>query len=175
MTDKPPAGESPRGGFFMSKKLLFLGFWFLVFTGAAIAQTSSQGPGKGPPSPGMGSKYTYPQAGKVVAVGPERMNAAAQIPEYPERFVWKLSNKIFATGANQNEVPVYSFNDLSGGRTMVGQAKVGEEITLDEVRVAGRRNHYKFKWNGAVKDSAKFGLHPEFWIDGINIEYAGKR
>ena len=159
----------------MSAKRLSLGCLLGLFAGVSHGQTSSMGPGKGPPAPGMGSKYTYPQPAKNVAVSPESMNAAAQVPEHPERYIWKLSNKNFATGSNPDDVPVYSFSQLSGGRTLVGQAKVGEEITLDEVRVAGRRNHYKFKWNGAVNENKKLGRTPEFWIDGVNIEYAGKR
>jgi hypothetical protein len=159
----------------MSKKLIFLALICFAFTGIAAAQSSSRGPGKGPPAPGMGSKYTYPQPGKVVAVSPEAINPATQIPEHPEKFIWKLSNKRFATGSNPNDVPVYGFAELFGGRSLVGQAKVGEEITLDEVRVAGRRNHYKFKWSGAARDAKKFGINPEFWIDGINIEYGGKK
>jgi hypothetical protein len=159
----------------MSKKIISVAILVMTFAGVTAAQTSSMGPKKGPPSPGMGSKYTYPQPGKVVAVGPESMNAAAQIPEHPEKYIWKLSNKNFATGANPNDVPVYSFNPLSGARTLVGQAKVGEEITLDEVRVAGRRNHYKFKWSGSANENKKLGMNPQFWIDGVNIEYGGKR
>jgi hypothetical protein len=127
---------------------------YLIFfhSSRSLAQMTSRGPRMGPPSPGMGSKYTYPQPPKVTPAGPELINPASQIPDHPEKYSWKLSNKYFATGSNPNDVPVYTFRDAGEGRTLVGQAKVGEEIFLDEVRVSMGRNHYKFKWNGVPKE-----------------------
>jgi hypothetical protein len=142
---------------------------------ASMAQMSSQGPGKGPPSPGMGSKYTYPQPKKVTTVSPESVNPASQVPEYPERSRWRLTNKLFATGSNPNEVPVYMFDSISGRRSLVGMASVGDDLVIDEIKVAARRIHYKFNWSGSAAYIQKTGAKGEFWVDGINVEYAGKK
>jgi hypothetical protein len=139
----------------------------------ANAQMTSRGPGKGPPTPGSGSKYTYPQPKKVTATLPESINPAYQVPEYPEKSVWRLSTKNYATGANKSDVPVYMIRN--GRRSMAGLAKVGEEITLEEMTVSKDRVHYKFAWKGGSDKPQQPGSSQEYWIDGVNIEYAGKR
>jgi hypothetical protein len=159
----------------MCNRYLFFALCLLNFSLSAEAQMSSQGPGKGPPSPGMGSKYTYPQPKKITTVSPESVNPAAQVPEFPERSLWRLTNKLFATGSNPNDVPVYMFDSLSGRRTLVGMASVGDEVVIEEIRLAARRIHYKFNWSGGPAYAKKTGGKPEFWVDGINVEYAGKK
>jgi hypothetical protein len=139
------------------------------------AQTSSRGPGKGPPLSGMGSKYTYPQPFKSKTVSPESVNPASQVPEHPEKSVWRLTNKIYTTGSNPNEVPVYLFDEMSGRRSLVGMAAVGDELVMEEIRVAVRRIHYKFNWSGGATYIQKTGSKVDFWVDGINVEYAGKK
>ena len=154
--------------------------WFFVIQilfsgGLTYGQTSSNGPGKGPPAPGQGFKQTYPQPAKAKVAGPEHIEPSSEIPEFASKSIWKLTNKKFATGANPDDVPVYSFGGLNGRRTLVGQAKVGEEINLEEVRLAAGRNHYKFNWGGAPPPDPKLPVQPEYWIDGVNIEYSGKK
>jgi hypothetical protein len=150
-------------------------FSMFFYAGFVCAQTTSNGPGKGPPAPGQGFKQTYPQPKKATAAGPERIDPSTEVPDHPEKAIWKLSNKKFPPGANPDDVPVYSFGGLFGRRTLVGQAKVGDEITLEEVRLAMGRNHFKFKWSGAPPQNPNIPVQPEYWIDGINIEYSGKR
>jgi hypothetical protein len=57
----------------------------------------------------------------------------------------------------------------------VGSASEGEEITLEEFRVIGRRNFYKFNWKGAPKNSVSVASAPEYFIDGMYIQFAGKK
>lgn len=147
--------------------------WILFFLSyESFAQMGSMGPGKGP-APGNKSKFTYPQPPKVVPVPLSAMRPGSQIPEFPERYIWKLTGKTYGmmTEKSSEDVSVYSFSS-GGQKTLVGVAKAGEEITLDEVRPVGRSNFYKFAWKGtAAKD--KFGPSPEFWVNGANIEFAG--
>ena len=100
-----------------TKWLLFI---LILFSGGlAHGQTSSNGPGKGPPAPGQGFKQTYPQPAKAKVAGPEHIEPASEVPEFASKSTWKLTNKKFATGANPDDVPVYSFGGLNGRRTLV--------------------------------------------------------
>ena len=144
----------------------------------SVGQTTSRGPGKGPPRPGEGkSKYTYPQPPKVTPVPLSAMLPSNEIPERPERFIWKLTSNVNGHPPDKpsNEVPVYAF-DRSGARILVGAANIGEEIKLDEVRAFSKRHFYKFPWPGQVaQGKERFGRDPEFWVDGANIEFSGTR
>lgn len=156
-------------------KILALFISMLLLAQAASAQTSSMGPGKGPPTPGSGkSKYTYPQPPKTVAVPPSSMRPGSQVPEFPERYIWKLTGKMYGMMSNKanEDISVYSFS--SGQRSLVGQAKAGEEITLDEFRPVGRSLFYRFDWKGSTAKPQN-GPAPEYWVHGGNIEFAGVR
>ena len=140
-----------------------------------FAQMTSMGPGKGPPTPGSGkSKYTYPQPPKVQPVPLSAMRPGSQIPEFPERYVWKITGKTYglANDKGGDDVPVFSFS-YTGQKSQVGIAKAGELITLDEVRPVGRGLFYKFAWNGAPAKNS--GPDQEYWVNGANIEFAGTK
>jgi hypothetical protein len=159
----------------MLSKLSLL-FSFLIFCAEVChGQTSSFGPGKGPSKPGMKSKYTYPQPPKASAWGPEKIQPAYEIPENPEKYIWKLTTKNFGADSKSQDVPVFTFDPYNGRRTIVGSIKVGAEITLDEVYGASGRQYYKVNWNGAPNNPASVAKEPDYWIEGGYIEYAGKK
>lgn len=153
-----------------------IGWFALTFaTTRGFAQMTSMGPGKGPPIPGSGkSKYTYPQPPKVVPVPLSAMRPGVQIPEFPERYIWKLTGKTYgmANDKGGDDVIVYSFS-YNGSKSQVGTAKAGEVITLEEVRGVGRGLFYKFAWSGAPAQGS--GPEREYWVNGANIEFAGTK
>lgn len=140
----------------------------------SFAQTSSFGPGKSAPMPGMKSKYTYPQPAKLKATGPERVDPAFEIPDSPEKYIWKLTTKKAVANNKSQEIPVVYFGE-SETPSAVGSAREGEEILLEEFRVVGRRNFYKINWKGAPKTNVLVGSTPEYFVDGMYIEFAGKK
>jgi hypothetical protein len=147
---------------------------FFTLPNLSMAQSSSYGPGKSLPMPGMKSKYTYPQPPKRQATGPERFVPAFEIPEKPEKYIWKLKANPLATSNGSQDIPVVYFGTTERP-SAVGSARAGEEITLEEFRVVGRRNFYKFNWNGAPDSKVVVGSQPEYFIDGMYIEFAGKK
>jgi len=157
----------------MNRRLKNLVLILCVWPWTSMAQTTSRGPGKGPPSPGSGSKYTYPQPKKVTAVTPQQINPGFAVPDSPEKSVWRLTNKLYSTGSNPNDVPVYVIRN--GRRALAGMASVGDEVTMEEIAVAADRIHYKFNWKGGAAPNPKFGTVAEYWVDGVNIEYSGKK
>ncbi|MCX6117170.1 MAG: hypothetical protein NT027_06495 [Proteobacteria bacterium] len=137
------------------------------------AQSSSFGPGKGPAVAGEGSKYTYPQPPKPTKYSMNSIRPAYQVPENPEKHVWKLTSKVDGRDPEKStdDVPVYSF--ASGGkRVQVGVAKTGEDVSLDEIRPVGRAIYYKYPWKGA---GGRSSTSDDFWVSGSNIEYAGSK
>ena len=149
-----------------------------LFSNSCLAQSSSYGPGKGPSRQGEGkSKYTYPQPPKPKQVQPSALQPGSEVPEHPERFIWKLTSNVNGHPPTKptNEIPVYTFDDR-GFRVQIGTTPIGEEIALEEVRAHAKRNFYKFPWNGLTAlQRGRFGLNPEFWVDGANVEYAGTK
>lgn len=145
-----------------------------IFSKVAFSQTSSYGPGKSAPMPGMKSKYTYPQPAKRAATGPERFDPAFEVPDSPEKYVWKLTTKKAAANTKTQDVPVVYFGETETP-SAVGSAREGEEISLDEFRVVGRRNFYKINWKGAPNTKVIVGSAPEYFVDGMYIQFAGKK
>ncbi len=139
-----------------------------------FAQNSSYGPGKALPMQGMKSKYTYPQPAKKTPTGPERIEPASEVPDEAEKFIWKLKVNGAAQEGGGGEVPVYYFA-TSEAPVAVGTTPAGEEIKLEEFRVVGRRNFYKFNWQGSPNSAAPIGKDAEFFVDGMNVTFAGKR
>lgn len=114
-------------------------------------------------------------AKKSDAFSPERFRPDAEVPINPERFVWKLSTKRSTLAKNSDEVPVYAFDSDFGRPFAVGSVKVGEVITLDEFRLDARRNYYRYPWEKNATTKVPLSRSATFWIDGINIDYAGKK
>ncbi len=121
------------------------------------------------------SDTTKNTAKKSAAFSPERFRPDAEVPLNPERYVWKLSAKRSTLAKNSDEVPVYAFDSDFGRPFAVGSVKVGEVITLDEFRLDARRNFYRFAWEKSATTKVPLGRSATFWIDGINIDYAGKK
>ncbi len=114
-------------------------------------------------------------AKKSAAFSPERFRPDAEVPINSERYLWKLSTKRSTMAKNSDEVPVYAFTSDFGRPFAVGSVKVGEVITLDEFRLDSRRNFYRFAWEKSATTKVPLGPSATFWIDGINIDYAGKK
>ncbi len=158
----------------MKAQYLILVLLLAGFTQEAFSQNSSYGPGKSSPMAGMKTKYTYPQSAKRTASGPERYVPAFEVPESPEKYIWKLTAKAAGSNNKSQDIPVVYFGE-SETPSSVGSASEGEEITLEEFRVIGRRNFYKFNWKGAPKNSVSVASAPEYFIDGMYIQFAGKK
>jgi hypothetical protein len=67
------------------------------------------------------------------------------------------------------------FDEDSPKAVAVGGAPVGEIITLDRIRLYGNRHFYRYNWSPGSQGTKKFGASATFWIDGMNIDYAGKK
>lgn len=147
----------------------------LLFSEVGQAQTSSYGPGKGAPQPGMKSIYTYPQPRKPTPVGPEKMLPAFEVPDQPEKYIWKLSTKVLGPNARDTKIQIWTFDANNGRRISVGSIDAGSEVLLEEFRVSGNRNFYKVKWSGTVPEGIAAGKDPDFFVDGAFIEFAGKK
>ena len=148
-----------------------------ICSSVCSAQTSSYGPGKGPSRAGEGkSKYTYPQPPKPKPVPPSAVQPSSEVPDRPERFIWKLTGNVNGHPPDKpiSEVPVYAF-DERGSRVLIGATPIGAEITLDEVRLYGKRHFYKYPWTNPAGGRSRFGSSPEYWVDGANVEFAGTR
>lgn len=121
------------------------------------------------------SKASKNAAKRSDAFSPERFRPDTEVPINPERFVWKLSTKRSTLSKDSDEVPVYAVDSDFGEPFTVGTAKVGEVITLDEFRLEGRRNFYRYSWEKNATTKVRLSRSATFWIDGINIDYAGKK
>lgn len=138
------------------------------------AQTSSMGPGKGPPTPGGGkSKFTYPQPPKTVPVPLSAMHPSAQIPEFPEKYIWKLTPNAYGVTDTGKEIAIYSFS-YKGQKSRVGSGKPGDIVTLDEVRPVGKGLFYKITWADAPAKQPN-APEQEYWVNGANVEFGGVR
>lgn len=93
----------------------------------------------------------------------------------PERYIWKLSTKRSTLDKSSNQIPVYAFDPSTGARVPVGSAVAGDVISLEEFRISSGRNFYKYNWSGQARALPFIGRNSSFWIDGINIDYAGKK
>ena len=138
--------------------------WLLVAVPGYSAGGSNQAPSK---KGAAGSSTSN-------AFSPERYRPDAEVPLNPERYIWKFSTKRLTLAKNTNEVPVYAFDD-KGIRFAVGAAPVGETIVLEEFRLYGRRNFYRYEWTGQARNATLLGRNVTFWVDGMNIDYAGKK
>lgn len=124
---------------------------------------------------GLPSKPSSSSRKKIDTYSPENINPDNDVPLNPERYIWKLSTKRSTLDKNSKEVPVYMFNGDSHERVAVGGAPIGELITLDRIRLYGHRHFYRYNWTASTQESQKFGPSATFWIDGMNIDYAGKK
>lgn len=123
---------------------------------------------------GLQSKGSSP-AKKNEAYSPENIHPDNEVPLNPERYIWKLSTKRATLDKNSKEVPVYMFDGDSRERVAVGGAPIGEIITLERIRSYGHRHFYGYNWSAGAQGTKKFGPSATFWIDGMNIDYAGKK
>lgn len=122
------------------------------------------------------SKSGRPRVKKIEAFSPENIRPDSEVPLNPERYIWKLSTKRATLDRNSSEVPIYMFDDESHQRVAVGSTPVGEVITLDRIKLYGHRHFYGYNWNGDARGvQKKLGPSAAFWVDGMNVDYAGKK
>lgn len=112
---------------------------------------------------------------KSKAFSPERFRPDAEVPINPDRYLWKVSTKRSTLAKNSNEVPVYFFGSAFDKPSTVGSLKVGEPIVLEEFRLYGRRHFYRYPWKKNATNSVASSRSATFWIDGMNIDYAGTK
>ena len=124
---------------------------------------------------GLQSKAGSSGRKKIETYSPENIHPDSEVPLNPERYIWKLSTKRATLDKNSKEVPVYMFDGDSHERVTVGGVPIGELITLDRIRLYGHRHFYRYNWTLSAQESRKFGPSATFWIDGMNIDYAGKK
>jgi hypothetical protein len=139
-------------------------FFIVLSAGLLIAA----GPAPGGAAPASGKKkvyFTYPQPPKVKPDDPMRVDPGTQVPEHPERYVWKVSGKIRGKVVYPSAVPVYAFDDFGGGRpTRIGEVPVGTEVKLETIHPGGRIHYYVVPFSGSTRTA---------WMNGLYIEPAG--
>lgn len=121
------------------------------------------------------SKAASKRNKKNEAFSPDKIRPDSEVPLNPERYIWRLSTKRATLDKNSKEVPVHMFDDISNERVVVGSAPVGESINLDEIRMYASRHFYRYNWSGRAQGAKKFSSRATFWVDGMNIDYAGKK
>jgi hypothetical protein len=158
------------GGFFVKQ---FFGLVFLqLFFCFNLQAKSSTVNGKNGASQSPVGSFPRPAKGSIFL--PENIRPEYQVPDRPERYLWRLTTKKVA-GNRGDDVAVYSFYPGTSVRVAVGMAKAGDPITLDEFRLAVGRNHYRIDYQGSAKENKDLGPKPDFWVDGLFVEYAGKK
>lgn len=151
----------------------FLGLLFLqMFFCFNLQAKPSADTSKNAASHSPGGSFPRPAKGSIFS--PENIRPEYQVPDRPERYLWRLTTKKVA-GNKGDDVAVYSFYPDSSIRVAVGMAKAGDAITLDDFRVAVGRNHYRIDYQGSAKENKDLGPKPDFWVDGLFVEYAGKK
>lgn len=125
--------------------------------GLILATVSSLGAG---PLRYKGKPYlTYPMPPKSTPDDPLKVVPAFQVPEEPEKFIWKLTAPKHAMGIT--EVPVFSVNDR-GDPSKVGVLPIGTIVQLDKFWAHGKIHFYSVPWQGGLG-----------WISGAFIAPAG--
>jgi hypothetical protein len=124
---------------------------------------------------GLQSKTGSSSRKKIETYSPENIHPDSEVPLNPERYIWKLSTKRSTLDKNSKEVPIYMFAGDGHERVAAGGAPIGELITLDSIRLYGHRHFYRYNRTASEQESRKFGPSVTFWIDGMNIDYAGKK
>jgi hypothetical protein len=99
---------------------------------------------------------TYPMPPKATADDPLRITPAMQIPEDPDRIIWKLVSPKFSKGIK--EVPV--FERLKP--TKVGSLPLGTTVKLEKFMGHGKTNFYAVPWQNTTA-----------WINGVFVSPAG--
>lgn len=102
---------------------------------------------------------TYPMPPKPTPVDPLRMIPAVQVPEEPEKFIWKLVLPKFAAGAK--EVPVFRFDERLKP-IKVGSLPLGTIVKLDTFMAHGKNHYYAVPWQKSTG-----------WINGVFIAPSG--
>ena len=139
--------------------------------GAALALlllTSSPLLGAAPPTGKV--HHTYPQPPIPRPADPMHITPGVQIPEHPEYYTWRITNKLAGGKAvYQEAVPLYRIKYLER-TTRKGEIAVGTTVILDHVARLGRVLYYQVPAPDA--DPGKVPTDPDdmAWVNGMFIE-----
>lgn len=112
---------------------------------------------------GVKTWNTYPMPPHVKPADPMRIHPGIEVPDHPERIVWKVT-----APANEPKLTIVPVYDFTGGRgSKIGNIPMGTELTLNEFRAVGRVNYYPVKFTPAG------GAERIAWVSGSYIAPAG--
>lgn len=103
--------------------------------------------------------HTYPMPPKATPDDPLRITPATQVPEDPERIVWRLVAPKFSKGVK--EVPVFRFDERLKA-IKVGSLPLGTSVKLEKFMAHGKTNFYAIPWQNTTA-----------WINGVFVSPAG--
>lgn len=113
-----------------------------------------------PPSSGQKKWFTYPQPPHIKASDQAHPAPAYEVPQHPEWYTWKITNKINGKVAGTADVPVY------GERTPkpIGSLPVGSVVTIEGMQLMTGIMYYWIPFAATPGGRA--------WVSGLNIEPA---
>jgi hypothetical protein len=111
-----------------------------------------------PPFKGK-SFWTYPMPPKQPPNDPLALTPSSQVPEDPEKFIWKLAAPKHAPSVT--EAPVF-YMDAVSRPVKVGSLPMGTIVKLEQVRAQSKIHYYAIPWKGQTG-----------WISGVFITPAG--
>jgi len=114
--------------------------------------------------------HTYPQPQPLLPQDPMRVLPGQQIPEHPEHYTWRISNKLpGGKVSTQLAVPLFRIKYLERP-SRKGEIAVGTAIKLEHVTHLGSVIYYEVPAPNA--DPAKPIRDPDdmLWVNGMFIE-----
>jgi len=114
--------------------------------------------------------HTYPQPQPLLPQDPMRVAPGQQVPEHPEHYTWRITNKLpGGKVSTQSVVPLFRIKYLERP-SRKGDIAVGTAVKLERVTHIGRIIYYEVPAPNA--DPAKPIQDPDdmLWVSGMFIE-----
>ena len=116
--------------------------------------------------------HTYPQPVRAQPSDPMRQTPSENIPDDPDRFLWRITNKVGGKAVSTGAVRVFGFDEFGGGGK-IGEIAAGTTVRLIAHRRVNRSIFYAipFERVGVARQpgmTAGIG-----WVEGFYIEVAG--
>jgi hypothetical protein len=117
-------------------------------------------------------KYTEIPRAKPVVGDEKDITPGFEVPEYPDRYVWKTTLKYNGNDLGFTNIRVFLFTS-SGRSGAVGEIPAGTEVEIKEVKAAGGNLYYSVPFVHNPK-----GINPDqqyAWVQGAHLYAASKR
>ena len=141
---------------------MWLVAWPLLTAAAPLDAATEPRQGKAKAAAKGKVTFTYPQPPKLRPTDPLTTNPAMAVPEFPERYTFKITTKIGGKDVAPGGAPIY-------GRTPkpIGNLAEGTEIKITQFRRAGDLIFYAVPSGKDGKETA--------WVSGIYVKAAAYR